>query len=503
MGIVTIDRSGKEAFNDNQAPDDMSFTNARREFHPPHQPKTDYRAILAYTIAGCVSFLVFWLIYGFWKLSYCWNRNYETCQTITNIEPLVFGAVFGGVWLLAVAAIVFRIAAHWRQARAITARTNLVLDRFGDQIPVNMFERIPDAHAFLTFIQDRYNTANELQRVIAPYQQYRSVNSLSLNSTNNTSTPMLEVDTMDEGLTPVLPDEWLKWINNKPHFMIAGKTGEGKSVTARALLSTRFVPNSQFMIIDPQSNGWFNFATVGNGWQWGEIVDAIIALHDEYMRRHAIRADYVKQTNEGLPVEHFPRLNTLMDEAFEISKKLDTGSSKTKINYWEMYAETLGSSARVVNIGAGMLTQTANVEDIGLSGPLRANFTRLAIDAISIKQMIKQEEADPSRREMLYAALIGMTYPATTVVGMNVELLDRTGLDQITMPKVGPEHVWPFVRSSQNANNGHNGALRTDGQNGHNMIDRLRVLRMSGVSREEAREDLGLVFSNDDWTLAQ
>jgi hypothetical protein len=253
------------------------------------------------------------------------------------------------------------------------------------------------------------------------------------------------------------------------------------------------------MIIDPQSNGWFNFATVGNGWQWGEIVDAIIALHDEYMRRHSIRADYVKQTNEGLPVDHFPRLNTLMDEAFEISKKLDTGSSKTKINYWEMYAETLGSSARVVNIGAGLLTQTANVEDIGLSGPLRANFTRLAIDAISIKQMIKQEESDPERRQMLYEALIGMTYPATTVVGMNVELLDRTGLDQIVMPRVGSEHVWPFVRATGAENNGNGGSRTHAHDTPDDVIAQLRKLRSEGVTRSEARIEYGLAFTDSDW----
>lgn len=491
MGIITVDKNTGNNFVDNPRPDDMSFTTGVREYHPPHTARLDYRAILALTVAGCVSFLIFWIIYGFWKTIYCWSRNYDACERLNTAEPLVFALVFGCVVCLAVLSVGARISAYVRQSKAVAARTNLVLDRFGDQIPVNLFDRMT-TQQFLKYIENRYQTANELELAIAPYKIYRGVNSLSNSNSNpspNTAGMLPNLIDVDETIKPVLSSVWLDWINNKPHFMIAGKTDAGKSVTARAILAQRFVANSQFIIIDPQSNGWFNFATIGNGWKWGEIVDAIIQIHDEYIRRHDVRAEYLRNTNQSLPIDHFPRLNTVMDEAFEISKKLDTGASKTKINYWELYAETLGSSARIVNIGAGVLTQTANVEDIGLSGPLRNNFTRIAIDAISIKMMIKQEESDSARREQLYDALIGMQYPATTVVGMVVELLDRTGLDQISIPHVGSEHIWPFISNKHTPSNG-----RTN-----TTLNQLRELRAHGITRDQARNDYGLTFDNDDW----
>lgn len=496
MGIVNVTKQGPEAFVDNDRVDDYDFTTGLREFKPPYQPRVDYRTIIAWGIVGVVSFIALWVVYGFWKIIYCWERNYDTCIKLNGAEPWVFATVFGSLVCLVVANIVVRIVAFERQTRAVANRTNLVLDRFGDQQPANLFNRISNEE-LLGFLTQRYLIANNLEQAIAPHKLYRSVNSLSLNNSIQNAAPTLTTDDA-QTIEPILPDEWLKWINEKPHFMIAGKTGEGKSVTAKAILAARFVPNTQFMIIDPQSNGWFNFATIGNGWHWGEIIDAIIALHDEYMQRHAVRAEHLRDTNQGLPVDHFSRLNILMDEAFEISKKLDTGSSKTKTNYWDMYAATLGSGARIVNMGAGILTQTANVEDIGLSGPLRANFTRIAIDPTSIKLMIKQEETDRARRELLYSSLLGMQYPATTVVGMGVELLDRTGLDKLAMPHVGAAHVWPFVRSQTPSSNG-NGVHRTNEPTNQ---DQLSALKRQGITRHDARFVHGIRFSDEDWTDA-
>jgi len=181
-----------------------------------------------------------------------------------------------------------------------------------------------------------------------------------------------------------------------------------------------------------------------------------------------------------------------------ISLHLNT-AKRGDVSTWYQFAEIFASSARKINISLLLLTHIANCEDLGISGPLRENFTRIAIDNRSIKLMIKQDESDAARRQQLYDALIGMPFPATTVVDTSVMLLDRTGLDQIADPVVTPANHYPFVRSQGVQNNG-NGYSQT---NAHNIIDELKALRLRGVTRYEARNEYGLMFTDSDWTLAQ
>ena len=55
----------------------------------------------------------------------------------------------------------------------------------------------------------------------------------------------------------------------------------------------------------------------------------------------------------------------------------------------------------------GLLLQSALVEDIGLSGAMRQNFTRFALDLETIRQMPNKEKAE--RRTD--AALVGEKFP--------------------------------------------------------------------------------------------
>lgn len=497
MAIIDVNKNIGNPFVDNSEPNDMSFTTGKREFHPPYQPKMDYRAILAYTIAGCVSFLVFWLIYGFWKLSFCWNRNYDACTTITNIEPIVFGVVFLGVWLLAVAAVSVRIISNWRQAKAVANRTNLVLDRFGDQQPADLFDRISPIQV-LEFLAQRYEIANELERSIAPHKLYRSVNSLSLNSSNTSSTPALAaLENVDETLKAIAPDEWLSWINKQPHVILAGATGKGKTVTAKPIIAPRIDAGEQLLIIDPHADSWFGLDVIGGGENWAEIKNALEQISVEYQSRQQAREVYRRSHGQSMPVQLFKRLTVVMDEGFLCSLHTNT-APRGQISTWEKFIEVLGSGARKINISVVMLSQTANVEDLGVSGPLRENFTRIAVDSRAIKLMIKQDEADASRRQQLYEALVGMAFPATTVVDTSVVLLDRTGLDRIPDPSVTPANHYPFVRAQSVSSNG-NGVHRTNEPTNQ---DQLSMLKRQGITRHDARFVHGVRFSDEDWTDA-
>jgi hypothetical protein len=199
-----------------------------------------------------------------------------------------------------------------------------------------------------------------------------------------------------------------------------------------------------------------------------------------------------------MPVQLFKRLTVVMDEGFLVSLHTNT-APRGQISTWDQFIEVLGSGARKINISVVMLSQTANVEDLGISGPLRENFTRIAVDNRAIKLMIKNEESDAQRRQQLYDALIGMAYPAVTVVDTTVVLLDRTGLDQVPDPHATPANNYPFVRA-QTAINGQNGASRTHAHaTPDDVIAQLRKLRSQGVTRSEARIEYGLSFTDSDW----
>lgn len=487
MGIITVDKNTGNNFIDNPEPTDMSFTTGKREFHPPHQSKLDYRAILALTVAGCVSFLAFWLIYGTWKLVYCWNRNYDACDTLNMFEPFVFASVF----VLGISLIVWhcaiRITAYAHQQKAITSRTSLVLDRFGDQQPADLFDRLHPKQV-LEFLTQRYELANDMERAIAPYKIYRGVNSLSNSNATPYQTALPELLDVEETLKATPSSEWLDWINTRPHVLLAGATGKGKTVTAKPIIAPRIENQEQVLIIDPHSDFWFGLDVIGGGENWFDIKAAIEQITLEYQTRQQARETYRRMHGKAMPVGLFKRLTVVMDEGYLISLHMNT-TPRGQISTWDQFAEIFGSGARKINISLLLLTQTANCEDLGISGPLRENFTRIAVDNRAIKLMIKQDETDAQRRQQLHEALIGMAFPATTVVDTSVMLLDRTGLDRIPDPVVTPANHYPFVRLPHNGTNGH---VKTT-------LDQLRTLRAQGITRDQARTDYGLTFDNDDW----
>lgn len=253
----------------------------------------------------------------------------------------------------------------------------------------------------------------------------------------------------DETIQAVPVDEWLDWIDRVPHVILAAQTGDkstgqgGKSTTAMAILSPRIARGEHVFVIDPHASGWFGLPAVGGGHNWIEVQLAIEAITDEYLDRMRQRHDHLRQTNSELPHDHFPRLTVLVDEANEVRKALDVTVGRGKLTPWQAFTEVLGSGARKVGISVFMLAQSTNVDDFGLSGPMRNNFTRVGLDSHVIKLLIGQEEKDKDRRERLYTALNGRAFPAATVRGAQVYLLDRTGLDQRPKPASATASIWP------------------------------------------------------------
>lgn len=242
---------------------------------------------------------------------------------------------------------------------------------------------------------------------------------------------LLPGDTPNDA-APVVPAEWLRWVDEAPHILLAAETGGGKSTTARKILEPRITAGEDLFIIDPHSSQWFDLPTVGGGENWPQVRAALLAVYEEYQRRLDERDAYNRETGAELPVSHFKRLTVLLDEANGARLALDVGK-RNEVTPWARFAKALGSGARKVRISVLLLAQSANVEDLGLSGPMRENFTRVALDTATIRRMLDTEEKDVQRRKAMYAALVNREYPAAMERGGRVYLLSREGVQHTSI----------------------------------------------------------------------
>ena len=250
---------------------------------------------------------------------------------------------------------------------------------------------------------------------------------------------------------PLAPEQWLAWLDAQPHAIFAAKTGGGKSTIAKYGLLPRINGGESVFIIDPHSSGWFDLPGVGGGEDWQQVEAAMMAVYAEYKRRLRARDEYKRETGQELADDHFPRITVVFDEANNAKAAFDRiySGARRRFDPWPLFAQCLGSGARKVSMSVWMLVQSPLVEDLGLSGGLRENFTRIALDINTIRQMLR-DESNKERREAIQAALVGATYPATAVISSEVYLLDRTGLDQPPMPRQSAAAAWDGWDYAQN-----------------------------------------------------
>lgn len=345
-----------------------------------------------------------------------------------------------------------------------------------------------------------------------------------------------QLDTTTITTIPMLPPaEWLTWVDTRPHGLLAAETGGGKSTTVKAVLKSRMDRGELVFLIDPHSSDWFGLPSIGGGEDWAAVWCGMRVVIEEYTRRMQERDLYLKQNGHELPHDRFTRINVLLDEANTACRKLSI-AKRGEESKWEQFAEALGSGARKVGLSIQLLAQSANVEDIGLSGPMRQNFTRICLDAATTRLMIQREETDNARKRELHEALAGVDYPATAVQRGQVVLLDRRGLDQIGPPanaraalwaegyertdmllsgrQIGAQPARAVVSASARPSASVSTAFSLDGlleaptapgrtADGQRTRLYLKAMAAAGKTREYARErmlKLGMPFENKLWT---
>lgn len=490
-GNVNVTRQGPEAFQDNETGYADSYTGSGRDYKPPMSKALDFRVYAVWFLGSIVGFIVFFSAYGIWKWLYCGSFTRQaTCQTLDAAEPIALGVILILPLFLIALNMLLKYWTRTRYENALANKANLVLNRYGDQEPADLYDRL-HTNEVITMLAMRYELATSLERAVAPHKLYRGVNSLSIASSQTTNEGDQSV--VDPTLAPLSPDQWLPIAYQQPHIMIGGATGEGKTITAKAVLLARLQSEEALYVIDPHSSNWYGIAGRGGGEQWHDVELAIADIFTEYKARIDERHQYLLVTGKELPEDHFPRLNVLIDEAFLIKENIDHASKKA-VNYWTLLTEVMSSGARKIGISLILLTQTTNVGDLGISGPLRRNFFRIAVDSYSIREMIAREESDRERKTELLSSLIGMQYPATTEINGQICVLDRQGLLTLARTPIDAKsRLWIPTKTS---------VIQQQNGNLSHTLSELRSLRSQGVTRDQARNEYGIEFTNELWTIA-
>ena len=153
----------------------------------------------------------------------------------------------------------------------------------------------------------------------------------------------------------------------------------------------------------------------------------------------------------------------MIDEANYIADVLPT--------VWREFVKALASGGRKVGVSLICLVQSPLVEDIQVSGSMRANFARLALDDRTAQQLIASDEKDADRKKALNAALVNQERPMATTINGQVWLLDRRGLDAGTAPAGAHRLVWSGKVSIVSGQNGDDEPLSNQGQLDNDVAD--------------------------------
>lgn len=136
----------------------------------------------------------------------------------------------------------------------------------------------------------------------------------------------------------------------KPHLMILGETGSGKSTICKYLVSQ---VNAPCLIIDPHASptDWRGFVVTGSGRNYEAIATEFERLANLMQLRYEARDKGISQ---------FEPLIVIIDEFPAIASSLGKGATDT--------VKLLAREARKVSIRMCLLSQGAEVKTLGLEG---------------------------------------------------------------------------------------------------------------------------------------
>ncbi len=326
----------------------------------------------------------------------------------------------GGKWMQAALWIAF----GYVLLRAIisAAMRGLIIEQRGYKVPV----------------WEATNALDTLARVDLAYAERLYPNAAAVTISQSPSMPMLDAPYEDAEIVPedetigLVPDsEWLGWLTEMPHTMIAGGTGTGKTTLSRIELYERLNIGYAGIVLDPKGKDWYGLPVFGGGRDFEAILSVLDQLHGEMAARFRAYADGERQFQPiKVLVDEVP---DIMDSCLDMRRKLADGR-------WSRFARQLGSLAREIGMSVTLMTQSPLVEDIGMNSAMRKNFTRIALGDET--RRLLAEEPDTKRRAALRDLLRGQQYPAAMMRRGQVYLLDTSNVTRLAQRYMASPLHW-------------------------------------------------------------
>ena len=355
----------------------------------------------------------------------CWGQRYELTSGCVVATGLFWVYSILGV-ALAVGSVGVLLWGRITRVRAETARASITRDRYSNPVSVAQIHAQP-----LEISAGYFRAAQDAEIAMAPFKIYPS--GLDALSISNAATPAAPAQITAAPDAPALvPDsEWLTWLAEQPHTMIAGGTGTGKTTLARVSMMERLQLGYAGIVIDPKGKEWFGLPVIGGGRKFAEMLatlDSIRAEMDERFRAY------------GEGERSFQSIAVLVDEVPDIMDACLNDTRKLIDGRWSRFARQLGSLAREIGISVQLMTQSPLVEDIGMNSAMRKNFSRIALGDEA--PLLIREERDSKRRAALQDLLRGQQYPAAMMRQGQVHLLDTSNVLNLAARKISQPLAW-------------------------------------------------------------
>jgi hypothetical protein len=355
----------------------------------------------------------------------CWGQSYTLTTGCKAASVLFWGYITLGV-LLALGAAGVLLWGRVARVRVETARANITRDRYSNPVSVGQVLAQP-----LEISAGYFRAAQDAEIAMAPYKMLPAGLDVYNPGAPAASAPaqLVAVDRDAPGL--VSDVEWLTWLAEQPHTMIAGGTGTGKTTLARVSMIERLQLGYAGIVVDPKGKEWFGLPVIGGGRKFADMLSTLDSIRAEMGARF-------EAYGEG--ERSFQPIAVLVDEVPDIMDACLDDRRKMVDGRWSRFARQLGSLAREIGISVQLMTQSPLVEDIGMNSAMRKNFSRIALGDEA--PLLIREERDPKRRAALQDLLRGQQYPAAMMRRGQVHLLDTSNVVDLAARKIAQPLAW-------------------------------------------------------------
>lgn len=364
----------------------------------------------------------------------CWGQSYELtagCRLATGL----FWAYIVAAVTLAIGTVGLLLWGRLARTQAEIARASITRDRYSNPVPVGLLHSMQLEHA-----AGYFRAAQDAELAMAPYKQLPSgLDALTLptQAAGKLAEPAPQAPVEATALVALTPDtEWLPWLLEMPHAMIAGGTGAGKTTLARIALAERLRAGYSGIVVDPKGKEWYGLPVVGGGRKFSEILGVLEQVHAEMARRFEAY---------GAGERSFEPLVIVVDEVPDIMDACLDERRRLVDGRWSRFVRQLGSLAREVQISVILLTQSPLVEDIGMNSAMRKNFTRVALGDEA--PILIREEREAKRRAALQELLRGQAHPTALYRRGEVHLLDVHAVPDLSGRTVLNARGWATARA--------------------------------------------------------